>query len=83
MCDELLSVGLAAVCPADYQSFIASFRILRVLRVFRMRNIMRRHLQGAVNEAAAKLAMSMLSILFIAAGMFFELEKYAVSAVAT
>jgi len=34
-----------------------------------MRDVMRRHLQGAVTEAAAKLAMSLLSTLFIAAGM--------------
>eukprot|EP00775_Hariotina_reticulata_P006540 gene6540-6766_t len=57
-------------------NLVRVLRILRVLRVFRMRNIMRRHLEGAVTEAAAKLAMSLLSILFIAAGMFFELEKY-------
>jgi hypothetical protein len=54
-------------------------RILRVLRVFRMKHIMRRHLEGAVMEAAGKLVFSLLSIMFIAAGLFYELEKYGVS----
>lgn len=51
-------------------------RILRVLRVFRMKHIMRRHLEGAVMEAAGKLVFSLLSIMFIAAGLFYELERY-------
>lgn len=50
-----------------------------MLRVFRMKHIMRRHMEGAVVEAAGKLVFSLLSIVFIAAGLFFELEKYGVS----
>jgi hypothetical protein len=53
-------------------------RILRVLRVFRMKNIMQRHIEGAVVEAAGKLIFSLISIIFIAAGLFYELEKYGV-----
>lgn len=49
-----------------------------MLRVFRMKHIMRRHLEGAVTEAAGKLVFSLLSVLFIAAGLFYELEKYGV-----
>lgn len=52
-----------------------------MLRVFRMKHIMRRHLEGAVMEAAGKLVFSLLSIVFIAAGLFYELEKYGVSTV--
>lgn len=44
-----------------------------------MKHIMRRHLEGAVMEAAGKLVFSLLSIMFIAAGLFYELEKYGVS----
>jgi hypothetical protein len=44
-----------------------------------MKHIMRRHLEGAVVEAAGKLVFSLLSIVFIAAGLFYELEKYGVS----
>jgi hypothetical protein len=44
-----------------------------------MKHIMRRHLEGAVVEAAGKLVFSLFSIMFIAAGLFFELEKYGVS----
>lgn len=59
--------------------FLLPCRILRVLRVFRMKNIMQRHIEGAVVEAAGKLVFSLISIIFIAAGLFFELEKYGVS----
>ena len=55
---------------------VCARRILRVLRVFRMKHIMRRHLEGAVMEAAGKLVFSLLSIMFIAAGLFYELERY-------
>lgn len=58
--------------------FACACRILRVLRVFRMKHIMRRHLEGAVMEATAKLVFSLLSVLFISAGLFYELEKHAV-----
>ncbi len=44
-----------------------------------MKHIMQRHLEGVVTEAAGKLVFSLLSMLFIAAGLFYELEKYGVS----
>jgi hypothetical protein len=44
-----------------------------------MKNIMQRHIEGAVVEAAGKLIFSLISIIFIAAGLFYELEKYGVS----
>lgn len=54
-------------------------RILRVLRIFRMRRIMQRWAEGAVTEAASKLFITLLSILLIGAGMFYEMERYGVS----
>jgi hypothetical protein len=54
-------------------------RILRVLRIFRMKHIMRRYADNAVMEAASKLGITLLSILLISAGMYYELEKYGVS----
>eukprot|EP00878_Enallax_costatus_P004556 GHUV01004797.1.p1 GENE.GHUV01004797.1~~GHUV01004797.1.p1 ORF type:complete len:827 (+),score=239.90 GHUV01004797.1:555-3035(+) len=56
--------------------FLRILRILRVLRIFRMGHVVQRHLEGAVVEAAGKLIFALLSILFIAAGLFYELEKF-------
>jgi hypothetical protein len=53
-------------------------RILRVLRVLRMKQVVRRHLDSAVSEAAVKLGFTLLCILLIAAGLFYELQKYGV-----
>lgn len=49
-----------------------------MLRVFRAKHIMRRHLEGAVAEAATQLALALLCILLIAAGFYYELEKFGV-----
>lgn len=49
-----------------------------MLRVFKMKHVMQRHLEGQVVEAAGKLMFTLLSLLFVAAGLFYELEKYAV-----
>lgn len=46
-----------------------------MLRVFQMGHVMQRHLEGAVVEAAGKLIFSLLSILFIAAGLFYEVGR--------
>jgi hypothetical protein len=53
-------------------------RILRVLRVLKMKRLMRRWAEGAVTEAATKLGITLMSILLIAAGMFYEVgvNKY-------
>lgn len=53
-------------------------RILRVVRVFSFNKAMRRHMEGAVTEAASMLGLTLLCILLIAAGLFYELEKYGV-----
>lgn len=39
-----------------------------------MENVMQRHLEGAVVEAATKLVFTLISILFIAAGLFYEVR---------
>lgn len=49
-----------------------------MLRVLRMKQVVRRHMSSAVTEAAVKLGFTLLCILLIAAGLFYELQKYGV-----
>lgn len=63
---------------AEFALICMTCRILRVLRVFRMRHVVARHMEGAVVEAAGKLIFSLVSILFIAAGLFYEVSWHTV-----
>ena len=49
-----------------------------MLRVFRVKHVVRRHLEGIVTEAISELGISLLCILLIGAGLYYELEKYGV-----
>lgn len=69
----------AAVCASGLLLLLLSCRILRVLRVLKMRRLMRRWVEAAVTEAATKLGVTLVCVVLIAAGMFYELERYGVS----
>jgi hypothetical protein len=50
-----------------------------MLRIFKAKRLLRHYLENAVVEAASRLGITMVSLLLVAAGLFYELEKYGVS----
>lgn len=54
-------------------------RVLRVLRIFKAKRLIRHYLESAVVEAASRLGITLVSLLLIGAGLYYELEKYGVS----
>eukprot|EP00879_Flechtneria_rotunda_P032244 GHRR01035417.1.p1 GENE.GHRR01035417.1~~GHRR01035417.1.p1 ORF type:complete len:198 (+),score=36.88 GHRR01035417.1:450-1043(+) len=59
-------------------SFLRALRIMRVARIFRLKDTFKEQLQGRVTEAALKLALCLVTVLVVAAGLFYELERYGV-----
>eukprot|EP00879_Flechtneria_rotunda_P031417 GHRR01034323.1.p1 GENE.GHRR01034323.1~~GHRR01034323.1.p1 ORF type:complete len:369 (+),score=71.72 GHRR01034323.1:1198-2304(+) len=57
-------------------SFLRALRIMRVARIFRLKDTFKEQLQGRVTEAALKLALCLVTVLVVAAGLFYELERY-------